>query len=412
MKNIKYKNLANIILISIFLVASVAGTTITISGQNILDIISKEDLNLDTNLIVDSENYGQPQSILVAPIFKESETNLDYSEWYKGIFYYLSSDRFNFKDIPAHYLIDKDGNIYEGIEGGSEKRVLVEGEVNSPVVIFYLAERGDSDFSSASLENLEALTQSIANQNEIDPANLFLSRINLEINESTQEVNLVQEEIFGSWKVTFNDINERIARNYDPSEKSYEAEIAEFSNPGNSVQANQEIVLQIQVKNTGDNTIFSGTESELILTKSDDEESQFFLTEQWLSPFEIKLMPSGEILKPDEEKTYEFRLKSPLEFGNLSENFELKTVGGQTFPDSQIEISLDIDRGNLQVLEITETETGTLNVRQQPTVSSPVEGIVSPGERFIWTESNQSGWYKIEFNDKTGWVLNRYVNII
>lgn len=59
-------------------------------------------------------------------------------------------------------------------------------------------------------------------------------------------------------------------------------------------------------------------------------------------------------------------------------------------------------------IRITDTPTGTLNVREQPTTGSQKLGEVSPGDEFTVVES-KSGWHRIEFEDNQfGWVLGQY----
>ncbi|MEK7188608.1 MAG: PEGA domain-containing protein [Patescibacteria group bacterium] len=67
-------------------------------------------------------------------------------------------------------------------------------------------------------------------------------------------------------------------------------------------------------------------------------------------------------------------------------------------------------------IEISDTPTGFLRVRESPFVSSIEVGKVKPGEIFeILEEDEKSGWFKIEFlpaqtgeKGKEGWVSNQY----
>jgi len=63
-------------------------------------------------------------------------------------------------------------------------------------------------------------------------------------------------------------------------------------------------------------------------------------------------------------------------------------------------------------LEILETETGYLNVRQNASGSSPVVGRVNPGEQFEYF-GKQGSWYEISLPEgRRGWVIDRYIRVI
>src|SRR5512145_2709204 len=114
--------LVSLLMLVVVVTVSQPGSSM-VAAQSLQTVIKKSELNLDTSFLEDGDNYSQPKSILVTPIFMGTDVDIDYREWYRGLYYYLSSDRYNFKDIPAHYIIDKDGNLYEGVKGGVERQL-------------------------------------------------------------------------------------------------------------------------------------------------------------------------------------------------------------------------------------------------------------------------------------------------
>lgn len=56
---------------------------------------------------------------------------------------------------------------------------------------------------------------------------------------------------------------------------------------------------------------------------------------------------------------------------------------------------------------IGDTPTGFLRVRAEPQTSSDEIGRVNPGEKYSLLAS-ETGWYKIQFNDKEGWISGQY----
>lgn len=65
-----------------------------------------------------------------------------------------------------------------------------------------------------------------------------------------------------------------------------------------------------------------------------------------------------------------------------------------------------------KTIEVKETPTGYLNVRQYATTASQILAQVNPGEKFELLEEKPD-WYKIKFKDtKEGWVSAQYVKKI
>ena len=58
-------------------------------------------------------------------------------------------------------------------------------------------------------------------------------------------------------------------------------------------------------------------------------------------------------------------------------------------------------------IEIGKTPTGTLNVRENASLSAPILGTVKPGEQYELLEENE-GWFKIKFQDSEGWISSQY----
>jgi hypothetical protein len=118
-------------------------------------------------------------------------------------------------------------------------------------------------------------------------------------------------------------------------------------------------------------------------------------------------------LRPDEEATYEFRLNIPLYFGNQEENFVLINLEGTVYTGSDFTLSLEINRIEADVVEVLDTETGTLNVRDKASGFGNIVTTVLPGQRFIELERTSTGWVKIDLEgDEFGWVSARYVKRI
>lgn len=69
-----------------------------------------------------------------------------------------------------------------------------------------------------------------------------------------------------------------------------------------------------------------------------------------------------------------------------------------------------VDEPKTAQVEIQETGTGFLRVRQDASKTSPEVAQVKPGQQFILIEESKDGeWYKIEYEKgKTGWISAQY----
>lgn len=64
-------------------------------------------------------------------------------------------------------------------------------------------------------------------------------------------------------------------------------------------------------------------------------------------------------------------------------------------------------------VEILDTPTGWLKVREDATVTSNELAKVNPGDRFSYRESSATGWYEIEYTSgKWGFVSSQYAKLV
>lgn len=67
-----------------------------------------------------------------------------------------------------------------------------------------------------------------------------------------------------------------------------------------------------------------------------------------------------------------------------------------------------------QEVQILETGTGFLRVREKPTTGGAEVGQVTPGKRYPFVERDTAtGWFKIEYaSGKEGWVTNEFAKLV
>lgn len=79
-------------------------------------------------------------------------------------------------------------------------------------------------------------------------------------------------------------------------------------------------------------------------------------------------------------------------------------------PSASATLSLTPDK---PYVTIEETGTGWLRVRSDASATSDELGKANTGEKLKYLgETTESGWFKIEFEGKTGWVSGKYVTLV
>lgn len=398
-----------VVVITTILISSVFLNTL-VSAAN---LITLSQVNLDTNITKEDSNFITPDKILIVPIFPPSE-ELDTNDttWFRGLYYY-TIQRLGFNDIPFHYVVTKTGKVFEGNSGGDERRINISGIDGNPIVIGYLSDRFASNFDPRSMTALKNLTLEVANANAVKPENIQISSIKFVKDSATRTVSMEKSDVIGSWGLSLTEITNFVKQSYAPVKKTYSVELTAKNLTTDSVEPGSEVIGSITIKNTSENAIYSGTQSELILTKTDGAQSSFFLNNEWLSPTQFSIMKDEETILPGRESTFEFKLKAPLFIGNKTESFEIKNINGDKVSSTIVELTLNLQSSTKKIVEIKNTELGYLRVRSDASSVASETGRVSPGQRFFMLEDAGNGYIKIDLGDgKSGWVSIQYLNFI
>lgn len=108
----------------------------------------------------------------------------------------------------------------------------------------------------------------------------------------------------------------------------------------------------------------------------------------------------------------EEREKEATPSGELEEEIEKETKKEKKTATSSAEAGDELPR---PYVKIKDTPTGWLNVRSEPSTTKKEESIVTkvdPGETFPFVEANDTGWYKIEYEEgNMGWISAKYAEL-
>ena len=379
--------------------------------------IEDTDLGIDGALLGEIEEFRMPESIVVGIVEPPSnDFSVNFQNWYLGTAYYQIT-RYGTPAINFHYVISPEGELITNKNSLPERAIAVDGaELVNPIVVGLFV--GDENGIRPKLRaKLEEILLNLANQNSIEAEKIYIKSLSFQETPSRSLV-MKANDPYGTWRLDFEKIKEGIALNYAPSEKSYRVEIiGELKLPKDLIEVNEEFEASLKVKNTGENVIYAGSGGEFFMTlkqsnKDKQDKSRFYINELWVSQTQAKLMAEGEVLRPGEEKEYIFKGRAPLEVGKVSEIFELVDATGKKLSDTPLTIAIDLEKTSGKIIEILETETGYLRVRETADFVSKEVDRVSPGDRFFVLQSN-SGFFQIDLgSDKKGWVYSKYVKSI
>ncbi len=379
-------------------------------------VLSHQQAKVDDKIVKADASYSVPTNIVVVPIFPpSSDFQVHDNDWFRGLYYYMIANerRPGFTDIPFHYIVTSDGRIFKGNSGGEERKISISGLGSDMVVIGYLAGRTDNAFDPRSMQPLSSLVLDVANRNSISLDKVSVATVQYKLDDQNQTVVLQKQDLFGLWGTSLKQVVDPVRGLYAPVPKQYAMTVTAVSLPDTSVNAGDVVTGSLTIKNTGDFGSYFDSSSELLGTKTEGG-SKFFLQDVWPGNSQFNIMQQGDSLLPSEEKKYNFKLFAPLYFGDVSENFELFTTGGEKIADSGFTIKLNVVRpAGTKVVEIKPTETGWLRVRSQPSGAADEVARVSTGERYFVTDDAGNGWIQIKMtNGSTGWVSIQYLTFL
>ena len=378
-----------------------------------LDVVGRERLYLDDGLGIKEElNYAPVENILIAPISLPAQNGINAEDWIRGLYYY-STVRFGYADIPFDYVVLDNGKVYKTSQISPEYEIEIEGEAGNSILIGYLAKADDSDIDSQARDELKALVLKLANENNVEAESINLEGIRYKINLTNSTSTIEKTNMVGSWAQSLKEIREYVTANYSPVAKKYSVSVEEVSFPEEKLNAGSVAIVEITIKNTGENLLFADSGSSVLVTKTDGKLSKFFLNGIWASQSQISVLSEGEYLQPGESKTFQMKFNVPLYFGIQEENFVIKDGLGNTIDGTDFRVAIDVGKLDATVIEVLETGTGYLNVRAADSGNAEIISKISTGERYILKQRGTYGYVQLDLGDgKLGWVSQQYVKVV
>ncbi|MBN1331516.1 SH3 domain-containing protein [Candidatus Dojkabacteria bacterium] len=385
----------------------------SLSLVNAVDITGRDKLYLDGGLGQKEElTYAPVESIIIAPIVLPEQNGINSDDWIRGLYYY-STVRLGYADIPFDYIVLNNGKIYKTSQISFENEVQIEGVDSNAIVVGYLASKEDSDINTQARSDIRDLVLKLANENNIEAESIDLQGLRYKINLTNNTSTIETTEMVGSWAQSLKEIKAYVGANYSPIPRSFSISIEQVSYSEEELEPGSVAVIELTIKNTGENLLFADSESSLLITKKDGKLSKFFLNSLWASQSQVSVLSEGEYLQPGESKTFQVKFNVPLYFGIQEEIFVIKDGLGNTLDGTEFRVALNVGKLDATVVEILDTGTGYLNVRSADSGGAEVVSKVSPGERYILRQRGTYGYVQIDLGDgKLGWVSQQYVKVV
>lgn len=378
-----------------------------------VEVTPRANLSIDSSIIKEDLSYALPTEIVIAPIFLQSNIKrLSLKDWYRAVYYY-TIEKLGFTDIPFHYIVTENGEVFQGNIGGDERKVNVDNIGESIILIGYLSYSSKTEFSTKALNSIKELLSTTANKNSIPSNKVIASGLKFVRDEENKTVRMQSVEVFGNWQSQMDGLRAYVSENYAPVPKTYSAEMKNLVISADQVEPGDTITGNITIANTGTNGFYGGSENEIVVTRAGNSNSQFFINGTWLSRSQFGIMLDNQNILPSQELSFEFKLQAPLTVGEVSETFELRTIGGQGVQSNALTLTLNMKRSSRRIIQIQNTELGYLKVRGEPSTVGPEIDQAASGERYFVIEDAGNGYLKIDLkNGKTGWVAGWLVNDI
>lgn len=150
--------------------------------------------------------------------------------------------------------------------------------------------------------------------------------------------------------------------------------------------------------------------------------------EKGATPIDLLDIPAGEyelsiampgfikrtqkiLITPNHAVNIDFKLALDPKYKTLDQLIEEESKQASLEAQLSASPSPIINISSTRRLVIKKTESGFLNVREKPSVSSKQIDQVMPGEEYAYKET-ENNWYLIELsNENMGWVLGDYVEL-
>ena len=376
-------------------------------GQiNAFDYISRTDLGFDEKLSEQSTaTYIEPSKILIAQITTNVDALANNSDvWIKQLYYY-SITRAGFSDLPYNYLVDRDGQIFQGRSGylGVVPELASQEGV---VLVGYLSNGSDVPYQAQlSFANIitDVSKRFGIHKDSVKVVNLQMTKKNTDTNQFTklkytESSDLLSQNISKSIESsTYSETQQRLDYSGEIVDLQYESE----------VKSGTKIDVSLKLKNKNDFPWFTYKEFIYMATESGND-SPLAVNGVWDS-FSKPVHIEQRTILPGETQEIKFSLNMPmLPVDSISESFKFTFLPDILIANTKFTIQLQVLKGDYDIVQIVSPDAGYANVRDCASIDCKLLGQVDDGNMYIYV-GEESGWYQIKYNGvDDGWVIGSF----
>lgn len=368
------------------------------------EVLRREALNLDESLSEQSNIYSTPQKIYISKIEGiNPQLSNNTNEWIKFLYYY-SITRLNLNDIPYNYLIDQNGQIYEGSRGGIGVNPGLEAGENV-VLIGLMSEK--STLSPRMSSSLNDFVENLSYEYGIKDGSWDLVDLKLKKSEGSFSY-LVSSSSNDS-------LRDSLSSTFKQVQWSNEEHL-EYIGKIESVEYPKEVVIgkklnvKVTIRNENDFTWFT-TPNYIYLSTKDSVDSVHAINSEWES-FSKPTHIQDEVVKSKDTTEISFNLLAKSKPGEYTQSFLFLKSTELPIENTSFDVTFNIVKGDNTVIELVSPEYGFVNIRECRWYSCEKVEVANEGDVFITTKKEE-GWYEIIYgDDKRGWVYQKYAKEI
>jgi len=371
------------------------------------DVVSRADWMADEEIHDFKEKYISPERLIVVPLMKRNIAASQEDDIQE--LYYHFATRSTYGDFPFHFILDRQGTVYEGNRFGAEAQVRI-GQVSNAVIVGYL-QKDENSFPVDSLQSLKEVLVEIMNLYSIPPEQVDVYELTFSLNNGKLESmdfknpsDLLQQD--------FMFVLDSLESSYNPPKKRFMVDVDMVSSPEEMLEFGSTHEVSVTLTNSGNVNIYGSSSNSIYVARLNpfDERSHMYDEATWDSFSRVKLLDKNEKLVVGKSKTFSFNIIVPLYPPSLSEDFALVDFEGNKINGTKFTVTLKIQKPDESVIEVLDTPIGILNVRSEPGIGEIIARAPS-GSRYLVLDE-LPGYYKIEIDGKKGWVYDLYVTLV
>ncbi len=356
------------------------------------------ELKQDSTLVQGSNYFNRIKKVIISPIKRNTSLNVSNNTFAKDIFYYFP--RNGLKGFTPGYIIFEDGDVFT--LSAQKNKSRSKTNLSSAEVLILLVYRDVfelKNFEGAITRIKTILTERIIPLSDLtSPKDIEIRKFAIvnrenEVELDFSEINPISTEFI------------KLINDIDFSKKLMNDLKVSSPNKLIGLPPNAYVDASITIQNSSDFDAYFGESLKVAVKTAKD--SSIFVPDIWVTTKTI-FQDKKSLVDARGSKTYNFKIKTPLLPGNYKEEmlFEINDEIKNKF-----ELTYEISDIGQKVLKIKPTGIGYLIVRKDASGSAPETGRASEGGQYLYSDLS-NGYYKIDFNEKPGWVSSRYIEII